>query len=138
MKKKNQGFTLLEIIIVIIIVGVLASLALPKFFGAIEYSRATEALSSLQLLRSAEERCYLQTTNYLLCQALTDLDVGDPGTAVNAHFTYTIAATSGTGGFTLTASRNVIDGGATSDWIKLQQTSTTVIKTGTGAFGGIK
>ena len=43
----KKGFTLLEIIIVIIIVGVLASLALPRFFSTVEYSRSTEALASL-------------------------------------------------------------------------------------------
>ena len=33
--KNKSGFTLLEIIIVIIIIGILASLALPKFFKTV-------------------------------------------------------------------------------------------------------
>jgi len=55
----SSGFTLLEIIIVIIIVSVLTSLALPRFFRLIELSRATEAVVNLKVIREAIERCYL-------------------------------------------------------------------------------
>ena len=48
-----------EIIIVVIIVGVLASLALPKFFSTVEFSRAQEALSSLATVRGGLERYYV-------------------------------------------------------------------------------
>ena len=47
LNKNKSGFTLLEIIIVIIIIGILASLALPKFFKTVEYSRSMEALTNL-------------------------------------------------------------------------------------------
>jgi len=36
----NKGFTLLEIIIVIIILGVMAGLAMPRFIRTVEYARA--------------------------------------------------------------------------------------------------
>ncbi len=141
LKKKRSGFTLLEIIIVIIIVGVLASLALPRFFSTVEYSRATEGLGGLQSLRGAMERCYLQTTDYTKCSTLADLDVGNPGTATNAHFTYanpTVAAP--TGPYTFTATRNSIDGGIVTDTISISQdnANNTVTKGGTTAFGGVK
>ena len=51
--KRKKGFTLLEIIIVVIIVGVLASLALPRLFSTVEYSRSTEALAAIGSMRSA-------------------------------------------------------------------------------------
>ena len=57
--QSTKGFTLLEIIIVIIIVGVLASLALPRFFSTVEFSRSTEAMGSMSALRQSMERCYL-------------------------------------------------------------------------------
>lgn len=63
--KKRSGFTLLEVIIVIIIIGVLTSLALPRLFSVIEGSRATEALANIATLRRAVERYYLMNGTYL-------------------------------------------------------------------------
>ena len=136
--RKQKGFTLLEIIIVIIIVGVLASLALPRFFSTVEFSRATEALSSLQTVRSAIERCYLQTSDYTKCTAMTDLDIGDPASAVGSHFTYVLTSQGSTVGFTIQANRGTLDGGTTTDWIRLRQDLVGVTKSGTGNFSGIK
>src|SRR5258706_7949874 len=95
--KQKSGFTLLEIIIVIIIVGVLASLALPRFFRTIEFSRSTEAFSGLQVIRGGLERCYLGRGFVYTTCTLGVLDVEDPGASPNAHFGYTVAGQSGTG-----------------------------------------
>lgn len=139
MKRKNQGFTLLEIIIVIIIVGVLASLALPRLFATVEFSRATEALSGVQTVRGGMERCYLQNSNYLACD-LTALDIEDPTLSANSHFTYTVANRGAVSGFTVVAQRNSRDGVAGGDFIYLfvDMTGGIIQKSGTGAFKGIK
>ncbi len=50
----KRGLTVLEFIIVIIIVSVLASLALPRFFILIERSRTVEAIEMLGRLRRAQ------------------------------------------------------------------------------------
>ncbi len=58
MSRKAGAFTLIEIIIVIVIIGVLATLALPKITGQIEASRAAEAMNMLGAIkRAAEQRC---------------------------------------------------------------------------------
>ena len=44
---KQKGFTLIEVIIVIVILGVLATLALPKITGQIASSEAAEAMNML-------------------------------------------------------------------------------------------
>lgn len=135
----KSGFTLLEIIIVIIIVGVLASLALPRFFATVEYSRSTEALSSIAAIRGAMERCYLQASgSYSGCTAFdTQLDLNDPGTSPNAHFSYSIGSATATG-YAITATRNTVDGGTSGDTIVVTQTTTAVTRSGTGAFSSIK
>lgn len=63
----KSAFTILEIIIVVIIIGVLASLALPRFGPMIEQARATEALSTIAGLRGFVEKCYLMTSDYSKC-----------------------------------------------------------------------
>ena len=58
MKKRfNKGFTLIEIIIVIVIIGVLATLALPRITGQIEASRGAEAMNMFGAIRRAAINC---------------------------------------------------------------------------------
>ena len=136
-KIKNQGFTLLEIIIVIIIVGVLASLALPRFFRTVEYSRGTEALTSLNAVRQSMERCYLQRNAYTNCNAFANLDLEDPASSPNNHFTYAIAPAAATT-YTITATRNTRDGGVATDTVVLTNNGATITRSGTTAFSGIQ
>ena len=136
MKRKNKGFTLLEIIIVVIIVGVLASLALPRLFSTVEYSRSTEALAAIGTVRSSMERCLLKSGsgNYNGCTSFaTQLDIPDPGTEAGHHFTYGIAG-NGTIGYTITATRNTLDGGVATHTVLLTKDATNVTKSGTTAF----
>jgi len=56
----RKGFTLLELMIVIIIVGVLATLGIMQYQSTIEKSRGAEARSTISTLRSACAAIYLQ------------------------------------------------------------------------------
>ena len=69
----KKGFTLLELIVVIIVLGVLASIALPQYFKVVERGRTAEAVSILGLLRSAQVRYYAQQSKFT--NVLTQLDV---------------------------------------------------------------
>src|SRR5262245_4220151 len=129
--RNKSGFTLLEVIIVIIIVGVLASLALPRFFSTVEYSRATEAMQALATVRQSVERCYLMRSSYANCNSFTTLDVDDPGNSPNSHFTYAIV--SGANTYTVTATRNTRDGG-NGGTVSVAFDGTNVTKSGTGPF----
>ncbi|MBF0484221.1 MAG: prepilin-type N-terminal cleavage/methylation domain-containing protein [Candidatus Omnitrophica bacterium] len=53
--KSNQAFTLMELIIVIIVIGAMVSLALPKFNDATEQARAQHGIQLLQHLYEAEK-----------------------------------------------------------------------------------
>ena len=143
---KNSGFTLLEIIIVIIIVGVLASLALPRFFSTVEFSRSTEALNSLGVIRQAVERCRLVDNDVTACDVdasdaleFDEIDIDDPGVIGGAHFTYVIDVTGSTGDdYTVTATRNAVDSGDGASTIALTVTNDIAARSGTGAFSSIR
>lgn len=136
-RNTKSGFTLLEVIIVIIIVGVLASLALPRFFSTVEFSRSTEALMAFTSLRGSMDRCYLSNgSNYTGC-LITNLDLSNPGLSPGAHFGYSITGQSASA-YTLFATRTTFAGGNASDWIRLIANTVGVSRAGVGAFVGIK
>lgn len=55
-RKSRRGFTLVELAVVIVIIGVLASFGVPKFMQSVERSKAAEAFNFLSAVRDAEER----------------------------------------------------------------------------------
>jgi type IV pilus assembly protein PilA len=54
--KSRTGFTLVELAVVIVIIGVLAAFGVPQFLKSVERSKAAEAFNYLSALRSAQER----------------------------------------------------------------------------------
>ncbi len=56
--RNSKGFTLLEILIVLIILGVIAGIAIPSFQTSVERSRANEAQTNLRLLKEAQTRFF--------------------------------------------------------------------------------
>ena len=74
------GFTLLELLMVVIIIAILAAMALPQYVKVAEKSRATEAYNILGAIRSAENRYRAQSPNNDYTGTLADLDVEIPAT----------------------------------------------------------
>ncbi len=59
--KNKQGFTLLEIMIVVAIIGLLATIAIPAFMTARTKSQSNVCISALRQISSAKEQWALTT-----------------------------------------------------------------------------
>ncbi|MFM9835111.1 MAG: type IV pilin protein [Methylophilaceae bacterium] len=66
---KQTGFTLVEIMIVVAIIGILASIALPAYTNYVKKGKAAEATSTLADLRVKMEQCYQDNRDYTACAA---------------------------------------------------------------------
>lgn len=62
--KWYKGFTLMELMISIAIVGILASIAYPSYVNYIDRSRRADALATLSQMQLILERCYSQNFSY--------------------------------------------------------------------------
>jgi type IV pilus assembly protein PilE len=64
MHKKQTGFTLIELMIVIAIVGILAMIALPMYSDYVTRARRTDGQTTLFQVAQELERCYTQFSAY--------------------------------------------------------------------------
>ena len=86
MTRDSRGFTLLELLIVVLIIGILATIALPGYVRTAERARVAEAFQQLSVLRAAEQRALSQTGAYAVLGALDMVPTN------SANWTYGIDA----------------------------------------------
>jgi type IV pilus assembly protein PilE len=83
MKQTQSGFTLVELMIVVAIVGILASIAVPSYQESVRKSRRADAKGALMGLANAMERHFTETNSY--CDA-GGADGGDSCGIANNDF----------------------------------------------------
>lgn len=76
--KNRKGFTLVELVVVIAILGILAGLAIPRFIGATETARGARVIADLRTVESALSMYYAKNGNFYYSATDTTLvKVGD-------------------------------------------------------------
>ena len=64
MRSRERGVTLLELMAVIVIIGILASIAIPSYRTYLLRAQRTDATAALLRAAAAQEKCYLQNNRY--------------------------------------------------------------------------
>ena len=91
--KNNKGFTLVELMIVVAIIGILAAVAIPQFDKYQAKSRASEARLNLTSIYTAETSIIAEADTYATC--LADIGFAQPAAGSNYYaygFTAAFAA----------------------------------------------
>jgi prepilin-type N-terminal cleavage/methylation domain-containing protein len=76
MKKSNKGFTLIELMIVVVIVGILAAMAIPRFMRTTTKSKQTEARGVLKQVYTMQRAYFIENDTY--CLNGVTADAGNP------------------------------------------------------------
>jgi len=115
MKKSMQGFTLIELMIVVAIIAILAAIAIPQYQNYVSRTRASAATAELASYRLAVAECVTERQTTVGCNAGA---FGIPATADFAVTQNVTAITSITGGvITATTGATASSGGANLTYI---------------------
>jgi len=126
--KTQSGFTLIELMITVAIVGILAGIAYPSYQESVLKSRRVDAQGALLGFANAMERHYTETNSYLGA-GVSSANTGLPGiysqkspvSGTENYYTLTInAATAST--YTLRAAPTTIQAGDSCGTLEVTQT----------------
>ncbi|MEQ9462928.1 MAG: type IV pilin protein, partial [Haliea sp.] len=92
--RRQRGFTLMEVMIVVVIVAILVGIALPSYQGSLQKGRRSDAMSALMDVANRQEQFMLDRGTYTT--DLTDLGfAASPFVSEEEHYSVSAAACGG-------------------------------------------
>ena len=99
---KVRGFSLVELMIVVVIIGVLAAIAYPSYRTYVRKSKRADAHAALTEMAAREERFYSNASPPIYSNSVASLGYPNPAISPDGYWTVTIPAADATS-FSLTA-----------------------------------
>ncbi|HFC53193.1 MAG TPA: prepilin-type N-terminal cleavage/methylation domain-containing protein [Gammaproteobacteria bacterium] len=89
----NKGFTLIELMIVVAILAIITTIAVPAYTGYIKTAQRTEGWNNLNSLQIALEEYYIENGKYTTDTGATGLNwTPKPDSGGTNHFNYKVEA----------------------------------------------
>ena len=83
-RDREEGFTLIELMVVVLIIAILIAIAIPTFLGARERAQDRAAQSSLRNALTAAKTAYTDNSDYSKSTAAADLPAIEPSLTYEA------------------------------------------------------
>ena len=127
--RKKQGFTLMEVLIVVAIIGILAAIAIPSYSYHVRKGHRASAQSFMTDIATKQSQYLLDARTY--ASTVGDLGLTEPA-SVTTYYTITISATTPPPAYTITATPKA---GTSQDGDGVMTLTHTGAKTRGGASG---
>src|SRR5688500_4137712 len=101
---RRSGFTLMELLVVMAIVGILMAVAIPAYTSQMQRSRRSDAIASLQDIQLQQERYRADNPTYATTAQLTAAGAPLP---TSPYYTFAVTNPTATG-YTLTATPGAV------------------------------
>src|SRR4051812_49135342 len=85
-KRADEGFTLVELMVVVAIIGVLAAIAIPNYTRYQARARQSEAKVNLAGLYTAEQSYYAEQGTFSSCLSNIGFDLNDQANATTRRY----------------------------------------------------